>query len=112
MVQDFVRVAARIIIPAFLAHFLQDLARIGARLCKKMDISRARAKQVLHARFLQDSCTILQVRLCWEVVGVSWLYILLAGSNLSHFPRALFPASQPQYNTIEAGKQENTSHFI
>ena len=38
-----------------------------ARLCKKRDIKCARAKQVLHARFLQDSCMILQVRFCWVV---------------------------------------------
>ena len=45
------------------------LCKNRARLCKKRDISRARAKQVLHARFLQDSCMILQVRVCWEHCG-------------------------------------------
>ena len=53
-VQDFARVAARIIIPAFLAHFLQDLARIGARLCKKRDILRASLACKILARFLHD----------------------------------------------------------
>ena len=43
----------------FLARYVQDCARIVQEMCKKRDISRARAKQVLHARFLQDSCTIL-----------------------------------------------------
>ena len=52
----------------FLQQLLQNLAPFLARYvpgkivqesCKKRDISRARAKQVLHARFLQDSCTIL-----------------------------------------------------
>ena len=73
MVQDFARDAARIITCkcGVSCTFLQNLARIGARLCKKRDISRARAKQVLHARFLQDSCMILQVRFCWVV---SWNY--------------------------------------
>ena len=55
MVQDFARVAARI----FLAHFLQDLARIGARLCKNRARKGTYRMHVLHARFLQDSCTIL-----------------------------------------------------
>ena len=50
MVQDFARDAARIITGVS----LQDLARIGARLCNKRDISRACAKQVLHARFLHN----------------------------------------------------------
>ena len=47
-------------------HFLHIFARscknwckIVQESCKIRDISRARAKQVLHARFLQDSCTIL-----------------------------------------------------
>ena len=36
---------------------VQDFARYAARIitsCKKRDISRARAKQVLHARFLHN----------------------------------------------------------
>ena len=48
-----------------LHHFLQDMCKIVQESCKKRDISRARAKQVLHARFLQKSCMILQVRFCW-----------------------------------------------
>ena len=47
-----------------LHHFLQDMCKIVQESCKKRDISRARAKQVLHARFVQDSCMILQVRFC------------------------------------------------
>ena len=50
MVQDFARVAAT----AFLAHFLQDLARIGARFCKKRDILRASLACKILARFLHD----------------------------------------------------------
>ena len=38
-----------------LHHFLQESCKIVQELCKILDISRARAKQVLHARFLQDS---------------------------------------------------------
>ena len=58
MVQDFARDAARIITCKF-AHFLQDFAgknlcKIVQESCKKTDISRARAKQVLHARFLHN----------------------------------------------------------
>ena len=48
-----------------LPHFLQDMCKIVQESCKKRDISRARAKQVLHARFLHKSCMILQVRFCW-----------------------------------------------
>ena len=49
-------------------HFLHIFCKIMAcknwckivqESCKQRDISRACAKQVLHARFLQDSCTIL-----------------------------------------------------
>ena len=39
---------------SFLAHFLQDLARIGARLCKKRDILRASLACKILARFLHD----------------------------------------------------------
>ena len=39
----------------FFCKILQELMQD----CAKRDISRARAEQVLHARFLQDSCTIL-----------------------------------------------------
>ena len=37
-----------------LHHFLQDMCKIVQESCKKRDISRAHAKQVLHARFLHD----------------------------------------------------------
>ena len=37
-----------------LRHFLQDMCKIVQESCKKRDISRARAKQVLHARFLHN----------------------------------------------------------
>ena len=57
MVQDFARDAARIITRKFRVSCTiswQDLARIVQELCKKRDISRARAMQVLHARFLHN----------------------------------------------------------
>ena len=68
MVQDFARVAARIITCiscTFFARSCKNWCKIMQESCKKRDISRARAKQVLHARFLQDSCMILQFRFCW-----------------------------------------------
>ena len=67
MVQDFARDAARIITCKCGTFF----AKSCKNWCKIVDISRARAKQVLHARFLQDSCMILQVRFYWVV---SWNY--------------------------------------
>ena len=59
-----------IILAASLAKSCIISCKNRASLCKKRDISRARAKQVLHARFLQDSCMILQVRFCWELSQV------------------------------------------
>ena len=60
-----------------LHHFLRDT--IVQESCKKRDMSRAHAKQVLHARFLQDSCMILQFCFCWvggvqtlEWTGMDW----------------------------------------
>ena len=58
------RDAARIITCKF-AHFFarscKNWCKIVQESCKKRDISRAHAKQVLHAQ----SCMILQVRFCW-----------------------------------------------
>ena len=57
-----------LILAATLAKSCSISCKICARLCKnraRKGTSRARAKQVLHARFLQDSCMILQVRFCW-----------------------------------------------
>ena len=38
----------------FLARYVQDCVRIVQETCNKRDISRARAEQVLHARFLHN----------------------------------------------------------
>ena len=61
------------------------LCKNCARFCKKRDISRARAKQVLHARFLQDSCMFLQVRFCWVCIWSSLpLFLATALSICRH----------------------------
>ena len=59
-------------LPAFLAHFLQDLARIGARLCKNHARKGTYRVHVPSKSCMQDSCKILaqscmilQVRFCW-----------------------------------------------
>ena len=58
MVQDFARDAARTITCKF-AHFLQDLARIGARLCKNRARKGTYRVHVPSKSCMQDSCTIL-----------------------------------------------------
>ena len=50
MMQDFARDAAT----CKFAHFCNNWCKIVQESCKKKDISRARAKQVLHARFLHN----------------------------------------------------------
>ena len=57
VVQDFARDAARIItckFAQFFARSCKNWCKIVQESCKKRDISRARAKQVLHARFLHN----------------------------------------------------------
>ena len=49
----------------FFCKILQELVQDCARLCK--NLKGTYHVQVLHARFLQDSCMILQVRFCWAV---------------------------------------------
>ena len=71
MVQDYARVAARII-TCISCTFLQDLARIGARLCKNRARKGTYRVHVPSKSCMQDSCNILaqscmilQVRFCW-----------------------------------------------
>ena len=59
MVQDFAKDAARIILPASLHIFLQDLARIDARLCKNRARKGTYCVHVPSKSCMQDSCTIL-----------------------------------------------------
>ena len=74
MVQDFARAAARIISTSISCTFFfprscKNWCKIVQETCKKRDIScaRARAKQVLHARFLHDfaSSFLLGVHCCY-----------------------------------------------
>ena len=87
MVQDFARVAARIIICiscTFFARSCKNWCKIVQESCKKRDISRARAKQVLHARFLQDSCTIL------HDLASSFLLGSILPALVQHIKRAVY----------------------
>ena len=80
MVQDFARVAARIITCISCTFF----ARIGARLFKNRARKGTYRMQVLHARFLQDSCMMLASSFL-----LGW-HINLVFKKLSTQPEPLF----------------------
>ena len=48
----------------FFARSCKNWCKIVQESCKKRDISRARAKQVLHARFLLETVSVVQTHSC------------------------------------------------
>ena len=59
ILQEMVQETPNLQVAPFLARYVQDRARIVQESCKKRDISRACAMQVLHARFLHNLAGIL-----------------------------------------------------
>ena len=73
-----------IILAASLAKSCTISCKVCARLCKNRARKGTYHVQVLHAKFLQDSCMILQVRFCW-----AWLWACCAQCAHSNGPQCV-----------------------